>query len=148
VSPCSEERHALLGYGDATPDVTSEPNPLDELTSLFTPLGAWASEAACAAPEVDATIFDAPDVGDAERHTRPELAARQHEAISFCRNCPVQRECRQDAEDNGLTGIRGGVLYVGQPGRVRQHDLLALADAGALTFAVGYRGRPPTSHAA
>jgi hypothetical protein len=122
-----------------------EPDPLDEVYSLFKPLGDWASDAACApAVEVDPTIFDAPESQDAQTFTRAEMAARQHEAISFCRACPVRRECRQDAVDNELTGIRGGVLYTGTAGSARQFDLIALADAGELTFAVGARGgRPP-----
>jgi hypothetical protein len=124
-----------------------EPSALDEVQhSLFKPLGDWAAQAACADPavEVDPTIFDAPESQDAQTFTRAELAARQHQAISFCRICPVRRECRQDAVDNELTGIRGGVLFAGTAGSMRQFDLIALADAGELTFAVGARGgRPP-----
>lgn len=121
------------------------PNPpLDELASLFAPLGPWVTEAACR-DAADPSIFDAPEKADKLAHSNDELAARQRLAVSTCVACPVRQECRQDAEDNALTGIRGGVLYAGEPtaGRgIKQHDLTALYLAGQLDRPVGYQGRP------
>lgn len=143
------ERGYLEGKGawGEQPDEQPTPNPLDELASMFAPLGAWAADAACAARGVDPTIFDAPDRADRERHTPAALLARQHEAARLCASCPVRRQCQDDAETNDLTGIRGGLLYAGEPtaGRgIKKHDLIGLIEAGLLTSAIGYGGRIPT----
>lgn len=125
------------------PDETSAPDPLAELVSLFAPLGPWVADAACAAPGVDPTIFDAPDRADRERHTPAALLARQHEAARLCASCPVRRQCQDDGEDNELVGIRGGVLYTKNRHGSKQYDLAAYAAAGLLDRPLGY-GRAPT----
>lgn len=124
------------------PDETSAPDPLAELVSLFAPLGPWVADAACAAPGVDPTIFDAPDA-DELAVPAPIRAARQRRALAVCQSCPVQRECRQDGEDNELVGIRGGVLYTKNRHGSKQYDLAAYAAAGLLDRPLGY-GRAPT----
>lgn len=127
-------------------ELVGEPDPLAELSTLFAPLGAWAEQAVCAAPGVDPTLFDAPVKGGPG--TTAERTARQHQAIALCRVCPVRQECHDDAVANQLTGIRGGVLVIGEPLRLRHHDLIALADAGLLNNAVGYGGPAPVLPAA
>lgn len=120
------ERRFLEGKGawGEQPEEPPTPNPLDELASMFAPLGRWVADAACAAPDIDPTLFDEPG-GDGL--SRGERSLRAAAAGLVCAACPVRAECLADADENGLTGVRGGVLIF--DGGRRRRDLLDHADA-------------------
>jgi hypothetical protein len=123
-----------------TADALPPPIPVFEsLAIVFAPMGRWVEQAACAERGTDPTMFDAPGPDDWTAHGSAGVAARQREAAAMCARCPVRQECLQDAIDNNLAGIRGGVLITARHGA--QFDLIALASEGKLLRPAGF-GRP------
>lgn len=89
-----------------------------ELAAVFSgsPLGPWASQAACVGAV--GNLFDPPT---ADSDPLAELA-RTSEAARLCKPCPVRQECLADALTNRSVGVWGGFLF---SGRGRRIDLVA-----------------------
>ena len=105
----------------------------DDDRRRITPQGAWVDESACAGYPPD--WFDAPVLGGSDSET---VLQRQRSAAYLCGPCPVRDACRQDALDNELEGIWGGVLFrnIRLGGHAHAHrplaDLVGLLEAGEL----------------
>lgn len=126
----SWDHDAERGYLEAKGAWGEQPDETPALPidlTVFAPLGPWAQQAACATREVDPTLFDAPS--DDDGLTRPERTMRQQAAAAVCARCPVRAECLADADENGLTGVRGGFLIFDRG--LRRKNLLDLPGTAA-----------------